>query len=104
AFFIEFRTPYGNGVLARVQCDNATTYTAFTWQTHPEGVFTRFIVKSAGLHNGIDSLSHTGGDDRFIAETAVVGVEHECAGELCTRHFNGALPVVEIEYTVDIIF
>jgi len=70
SFFIEWWAPHRNTVVSRQHRYNSPSYPTLSGEADTEGKFSGLIVKTAELHDGVDSFGHASGQDRLVVERA----------------------------------
>lgn len=106
AFGIEFRTPDGDGILLWMNRNNSSTNSAFSRKSDFKCKLAGFIIKSAGLHQSIDSFSLATGEYLcvFFQSKTIIGKKQKQIGKFFTAHFQRAKVEVKVQNIRRIVF
>ena len=105
AVAVELGAPDGNGEVAGYVGRDAAAYAALAGEAGAEGEVARLVVEAAGEHEGSEAFGLADGQDLPAVEGvhATVAQEEEGAGEVRTRHRDGALVAVDVQQRLHVI-
>lgn len=103
--FVQFGAPHGDTEFTRNDGNDSATDTAFPRHPDAEGKFSRFIVESAGKHQGTEAFGTTHGEDVLVVMRvrAVVGKEQERFCQILAGHGDAALVTIDVDQGIHVV-